>query len=263
MLDSGFLRRPCVACLVVSVVIAGGFTPGPIPNPEAKAPSADGTALARVWESRTPPSTHVESRGRGPRIDLREPRPLACFLRRWRCTVRRQIAGGCGISRRGQGELRAAGCGGRLSGRGAGRRALEHSQVGRRRSLGLIPPRSSGDGETPWARRCRRSHGRSAAEVGAAVSTGRQLGGRARWRCGTPRRSARGRGATREGTLGLDALLWEARARRRLAGRRSTVPAGHAEGAGYRRCRYPAPSCRGGSSAYIQEGSSMCQCQKS
>ena len=64
MLDSGFLRRPCVACLVVSVVIAGGFTPGPIPNPEAKAPSADGTALARVWESRTPPSTHVNGEGR-------------------------------------------------------------------------------------------------------------------------------------------------------------------------------------------------------
>src|SRR3954447_12035317 len=32
-----------------------GETPGPIPNPEAKPFSADGTALARVWESRTPP----------------------------------------------------------------------------------------------------------------------------------------------------------------------------------------------------------------
>src|SRR5690606_32896602 len=29
--------------------------PGPIPNPEAKATCADGTALDRVWESRTPP----------------------------------------------------------------------------------------------------------------------------------------------------------------------------------------------------------------
>ena len=32
-----------------------GETPGPIPNPEAKAHCADGTALVRVWESRSPP----------------------------------------------------------------------------------------------------------------------------------------------------------------------------------------------------------------
>ena len=32
-----------------------GETPGPIPNPEAKTHSADGTALGRVWESRSPP----------------------------------------------------------------------------------------------------------------------------------------------------------------------------------------------------------------
>ncbi len=32
-------------------------TPGPIPNPEAKPFSADGTAPARVWESRTSPNT--------------------------------------------------------------------------------------------------------------------------------------------------------------------------------------------------------------
>ena len=35
---------------------SGGETPGPIPNPVAKPASADGTAPARVWESRTPPS---------------------------------------------------------------------------------------------------------------------------------------------------------------------------------------------------------------
>src|SRR3954454_23615097 len=34
----------------------GGVTPGPIPNPEAKPSSADGTALVRVWESRSPPT---------------------------------------------------------------------------------------------------------------------------------------------------------------------------------------------------------------
>src|SRR5699024_3623792 len=36
---------------------SGRETPGPIPNPEAKPASADGTALARVWESRSPPNT--------------------------------------------------------------------------------------------------------------------------------------------------------------------------------------------------------------
>ena len=30
-------------------------TPGPIPNPEVKPDSADGTATERLWESRTPP----------------------------------------------------------------------------------------------------------------------------------------------------------------------------------------------------------------
>ena len=40
-------------------------TPGPIPNPEAKPDSADGTAPARVRESRTPPSTHVKPGPRG------------------------------------------------------------------------------------------------------------------------------------------------------------------------------------------------------
>lgn len=39
----------------VTVVIAKWETPGHIPNPEAKPFSADGTALGRVWESRTPP----------------------------------------------------------------------------------------------------------------------------------------------------------------------------------------------------------------
>ena len=33
----------------------GGETPGPIPNPEVKPSSADGTARETVWESRTPP----------------------------------------------------------------------------------------------------------------------------------------------------------------------------------------------------------------
>ena len=42
---------------------SGGETPGPIPNPEAKPSSADGTAPARVWESRTPPNTTPQKKG--------------------------------------------------------------------------------------------------------------------------------------------------------------------------------------------------------
>src|SRR3954468_21307637 len=34
-------------------------TPGPIPNPEVKPFSADGTATERLWESRTPPDILV------------------------------------------------------------------------------------------------------------------------------------------------------------------------------------------------------------
>ncbi len=45
---------------------SGGETPGPIPNPEAKPSSADGTAPARVWESRTPPNTNPPLRGPQP-----------------------------------------------------------------------------------------------------------------------------------------------------------------------------------------------------
>src|SRR3954451_18889800 len=35
-----------------------GETPGSIPNPEAKPVSADGTARATGWESRSPPNIH-------------------------------------------------------------------------------------------------------------------------------------------------------------------------------------------------------------
>jgi hypothetical protein len=34
---------------------SGGETPGPIPNPEVKPSSADGTAREAGWESRSPP----------------------------------------------------------------------------------------------------------------------------------------------------------------------------------------------------------------
>ena len=35
---------------------SGQETPGPIPNPEVKPASANGTAPDRMWESRTPPN---------------------------------------------------------------------------------------------------------------------------------------------------------------------------------------------------------------
>ena len=47
-----------------------GETPGPFPNPEAKAWHGDGTALERVWESSTPP--HSTS-GFPSSVTLREP----------------------------------------------------------------------------------------------------------------------------------------------------------------------------------------------
>src|SRR5206468_9763548 len=41
-----------------------GETPGPIPNPEVKLFSADGTARGTAWESRTPPDIVSEGRFR-------------------------------------------------------------------------------------------------------------------------------------------------------------------------------------------------------
>ena len=63
-------NRPCgwFRCRPIRVVgrsewFCGGHgpgeTPGPFPNPEAKAWHGDGTALERVWESSTPPHSHV------------------------------------------------------------------------------------------------------------------------------------------------------------------------------------------------------------
>src|SRR6266545_1584620 len=40
---------------------SGGETPGPIPNPEVKPSSADGTALEAGWESRSPPGHSISS----------------------------------------------------------------------------------------------------------------------------------------------------------------------------------------------------------
>src|SRR3712207_7468630 len=50
-------------------------TPGPIPNPEAKPLSADGTAPETGWESRTPPDNHSRT---GVRATCSDPR-FCCF----------------------------------------------------------------------------------------------------------------------------------------------------------------------------------------
>lgn len=44
----------------------GGVTPGPFSNPEAKFTCADGTALGRVWESRSLPACKITEYGVGP-----------------------------------------------------------------------------------------------------------------------------------------------------------------------------------------------------
>src|SRR5690606_15441382 len=54
---------------------SGRETPGPIPNPEAKPASADGTAPARVRESRTPPNNNVIRAG-GTTFEVVPPAPF-------------------------------------------------------------------------------------------------------------------------------------------------------------------------------------------
>ena len=49
-----------------------GETPGPIPNPEAKAWHGDGTALERVWESSAPPHSTVWTFWSSPLRDSRK-----------------------------------------------------------------------------------------------------------------------------------------------------------------------------------------------
>ena len=53
-----------------------GVTPGPFPNPEAKAWHGDGTAPGRVWESNTPPQPFLVGFPVEP--TLRKPHP-SCF----------------------------------------------------------------------------------------------------------------------------------------------------------------------------------------
>src|SRR5882757_8890106 len=62
MVGCWFSEAVRFGCLYLDSVVGGfsvGETPGPIPNPEAKPFSADGTALGRVWESRTLPAFNL------------------------------------------------------------------------------------------------------------------------------------------------------------------------------------------------------------
>ena len=54
-----------------------GETPGPFPNPEAKAWHGDGTALERVWESSAPPHSTVWTFWSSP---LRDSRKVPFFI---------------------------------------------------------------------------------------------------------------------------------------------------------------------------------------
>src|SRR3954447_3934052 len=60
---------------------SGQETPGPIPNPEVKPASANGTAPDRMWESRTPPN-NLREKG--------SPQwwPLLCICRAFRAGIR-------------------------------------------------------------------------------------------------------------------------------------------------------------------------------
>src|SRR5699024_5148534 len=59
-------------------------TPGSIPNPEAKLDCADGTALGRVWESRSPPDIFTGEWRRAGTPDGCSPPPLPIFHARER-----------------------------------------------------------------------------------------------------------------------------------------------------------------------------------
>ena len=76
-----FRCRPPVFRLAVLYWFCGGHgpgeTPGPFPNPEAKAWHGDGTALERVWESSAPPHSTL---GVPVELRLREPPFLFCLL---------------------------------------------------------------------------------------------------------------------------------------------------------------------------------------
>ena len=74
-----FRCRPPVFRLAVLYWFCGGHgpgeTPGPFPNPEAKAWHGDGTALERVWESSAPPHSFVG----GSRRASAPGTPIFCF----------------------------------------------------------------------------------------------------------------------------------------------------------------------------------------
>ena len=91
-----------------------GETPGPFPNPEAKAWHGDGTALERVWESSTPPHSHVG----GSRRASAPGTPIFCFLPDFSGTSRtsrQRLSGSSKVFFRGLRPSRSSGPPGRAS----------------------------------------------------------------------------------------------------------------------------------------------------
>src|SRR5699024_8740152 len=80
-------------------------TPGSIPNPVAKLDCADGTALGRVWESRSPPDIFVWGVGESLRARVRSFSPLLLPLF-FMPKIERAVAS---LQAAGPGEERAAG----------------------------------------------------------------------------------------------------------------------------------------------------------
>ena len=91
-----------------------GETPGPIPNPEAKAWHGDGTALERVWESSAPPHSHV-----GVPVERNAPgTPIFVFLPDFSGpsrTSRQRLSGSSKVFFRGLRPSRSSGSPGRAS----------------------------------------------------------------------------------------------------------------------------------------------------
>jgi hypothetical protein len=67
------VTTPYKVCTAVFRGHSGGGTPGPIPNPEVKPSSADGTARETVWESRSPRNLIVQP------PDVRQPAARAAL----------------------------------------------------------------------------------------------------------------------------------------------------------------------------------------
>ena len=139
-------------------------TPGPIPNPEVKPFSADGTATERLWESRTPPDIH-----------FRRGHPQGWPLRYLRSPVSRtRTSRGDHVVAEDRRSQRPARGGGRPSGSPPRRRASRRAAAPRRRRAAGAPrrrPAARGGGSR--RARARRGTGPAARATGSVPPTSR------------------------------------------------------------------------------------------